>query len=91
MRPTIREGYDMSQSIDISRHLGSLREKLDSVDGVSAEFASDSEVTVAFKGRRIGRWVPDGDNLTGAFACEAALLCANTADEAYRLTVDRLA
>jgi hypothetical protein len=81
----------MNEHTDIPPQLSVLREKLDTVDGVRAEFASDSEVVVEFKGRRIGNWVPDGGNLTGAFACEAALLCADTADEAYRLTIGRLA
>lgn len=91
MRPTRAEGRDMDQSNASSKHLNVLRQKLDSVEGVSPEFASDAEVIVASKGRRIAHWTPDGAYLTGAFACEAALLCAATADEAYRLTVGRLA
>ena len=81
----------MNDPIHTRKHLSALRQKLDSIDGVSAEFASDSEVVVAFKGQLIGHWLPDGNILTGAFACEAALLCADSADEAYRLTVGRLA
>jgi hypothetical protein len=93
MRPgkTSIEGYDMNESDDIPRHLSTLRQKLDSVDGVHAKFAAASEVAVEFRGRKIGNWIQDGKNLTGAFVCEAVLLCADSVDEAYRLTVGRLA
>jgi hypothetical protein len=74
----------------IPQPLIALHDKLGAVDGVSAEFRSDSEVVVEFKGHRIGNWVPDGTCLMGAFACEAALLSADSADEAYRLTIGRL-
>lgn len=81
----------MNKDTDIiSPLLESLQTKLDAIDGVSVERASGSEICVAFKGRRIGTWVPDGDSLAGQFDCEGALLCADTADEACRLTVGRL-
>ena len=75
----------------IPHDLSVLRRRLDAVDGVRAAFTSDSEVAVDFKGRRVGSWVPDGNSLLGAFACEPALLCAASEDEAYRLTMGRLA
>jgi hypothetical protein len=81
----------MNEPTAIPQNLSILRQRLDAVDGVRAQFASESEVTVEFNGRPIGNWVPDGKSLTGAFLCEAALLCADSEDEAYRLTMGRLA
>ena len=80
----------MNEANHIPLLLETLQKKLDAIDGVRAEHASGSEVNVEFKGRRIGTWVPDGASLAGQFACEGALLCADTADEACRLTVGRL-
>lgn len=91
MRPQNLEGHDMNEPTAIPQNLSVLRQRLDAVVGVRAEFASDSEVTVQFNGRRIGNWVPDGKSLMGAFACEAAVLCAASEDEAYRLTLGKLA
>jgi hypothetical protein len=73
-----------------SKHLGALCQKLDAVDGVTARFGPDALV-VAFKGHQVAQWMPDGEYLAGAFNCEAALLRAHTAEEAYHLTVGRLA
>ena len=78
-------------SFTAAPHLRALHDRLEEVDGVSAGFVSQSEIIIAFKGRPIGKWTPDGGNLTGAFACEAVLLCAGTVDEAYQLTIGRLA
>ena len=70
--------------------LQNLQTKLDAIDGVRTALTPGPQICVEFKGRRIGTWVPDGHNLAGQFACEGMLLCANTADEACRLTVGRL-
>lgn len=71
-------------------HLTALMTRLDALNGVSAALVSGSELVVEAKGRNVCRWVPDGTHLTGAFDCEAALLCAGSVDEAYRLTVGRI-
>lgn len=69
-------------------HLAVLMTKLDALNGVSAVIA-ESGLVVEANGRHVCRWAPDGAHLTGAFPCEAALLCAATVDEAYSLTVGR--
>jgi hypothetical protein len=80
----------MTEAAHIPRHLTSLRKKLDLIEGVRTELASGPEICVEFQGRRIGTWASDGHELAGQFACENVLLCADTADEACRLTVNRL-
>jgi hypothetical protein len=71
-------------------HLTALMTRLDALNGVRAALSSGSELIVEANGRKVCHWVPDGAQLTGAFSCEAAKLCANTVDEAYRLTVARI-
>lgn len=80
----------MNDSNHIPTPLERLQKKLDAINGVRTELASGPEIYVEFKGRRIGAWMPDVHNLAGQFGCEGMLLCADTADEAYRLTVGRL-
>ncbi len=80
----------MNHPTQIPRQLESLQRKLAAIEGVRAELASGPEISVEFNGSRIGSWVPDGRELAGLFACERVLLCADTADEACRLTVGRL-
>lgn len=70
--------------------LTALLTRLGALKGVRAVVTSESEVIVEANGRKVCRWVPDGPRLSGAFACEAALLCADTVDEAYRLTIARI-
>jgi hypothetical protein len=79
----------MNEPTDIPAQLGVLHQRLGTVEGVRA-VASASQLTVEFKGRPIGNWVPSGMSLTGAFVCEAALLCADSGEEAFRLTLGRL-
>ena len=69
--------------------LNTLQKKLDAIDGMRA-LVSGPATSVEFKGAQIGTWAPEGHVLSGQFACEGALLCADTADEACRLTVGRL-
>lgn len=80
----------MNDTNHIATPLQSLQTKLDAIDGVRTTLAPGPEVLVEFKGRRVGTWVPDGLTLAGQFSCAGMLLCADTPDEACRLTIGRL-
>jgi hypothetical protein len=70
--------------------LKSLQTRLEAIDGVRTDADSNSEISVEYKGRRVGSWTPNGQGLQGQFACEGAILCADTAEEACHLTIGRL-
>lgn len=80
----------MARPAQGAAQLTALLARLTALKGVRAAVTSESEIIVEANGRKVCRWAPDGPQLSGAFACEAALMCADTVDEAYRLTVARI-
>lgn len=80
----------MARHAQGTSQIAALLARLTALKGVRAAVASESEIIVEANGRKVCRWAPDGPQLRGAFACEAAVLCADTVDEAYRLTVARI-